>query len=134
MIGRIMTLAAVVVGLGPAAVASSPITQGGNSPIVQMICQVGGGATKTVRITYPVSPVIHDHVFKPVAGGPDLVFQELTTQSQVYTLAVPAGRYRLHYGHWAAPKTLYNPVVVVQPFTVRGRICERGQQLGGPVS
>lgn len=113
--------------------------QGQNAPLVQVVCEVSGGFARTVRLTYPTAAVRNTHVFRPVPGGPNVVFQAPASANQVYSLAVPAGRYRLSYGD-VGPLgntpvlTQRNAVIDIAPFTVRGRLCERARQPSGPVS
>ena len=110
-----------------------------NAPLVQVICEVSGGVAKTVRVTYPTTAVRNTHVFRPVGGTQNVVFTAPPAPNQVYSLAVPAGQYRLAYGD-AGPLgntpvlTNRNAIIVIPPFTVRGRICERRDQPSGPVS
>ena len=132
---------AVVATVGLLSVASSPgaMAQGQTGPVVQVICEVIAGRAKTVRLSYPTTAVRNTHVFRPVAGGPNHVFQAPATPTQIYEFSVPAGQYRLSYGP-AGPLgntpvlTYLNPVIVIAPFTVRGRLCVPSQQPGGPVS
>lgn len=113
--------------------------QAQNAPLVQVICEVSGGVAKTVRVTYPATAVRNTHVFRPVGGGQNVVFTAPAAPNQVYSFAVPAGQYRLAYGDAGSlgntpVLTHRNAVIVIPPFTVRGRICQRSQQPSGPVS
>jgi hypothetical protein len=115
------------------------MAQGQTGPVVQVICEVIAGRAKTVRLSYPTTAVRNTHVFRPVAGGPNHVFQAPAAPTQIYEFTVPAGQYRLSYGP-AGPLgntpvlTYLNPVIVIAPFRVRGLLCERSQQPGGPAS
>ncbi len=137
---RLRAIAAVA-AVGLLSIVSSPgaMAQGQTGPVVQVICEVTAGRAKTVRLSYPTAAVRNTHVFRPVAGGPNHVFQAPATPTQIYDLSVPAGQYRLSYGP-AGPLgntpvlTYLNPVIVIAPFTVRGRLCVPSQQPGGPAS
>lgn len=129
---------AVLFGLAPVTSSSIAAAQAQNNPIVQVICEVSGGTAKTVRITYPATAVRHTHIFKPLPAGQNIVFPAPAVANQVYSLPVPAGRYRMSYvpastGGYVAP-TNYPPVIVIAPFKVVGRICERSQSVGTPAS
>lgn len=111
--------------------------QGQNAPRVQVICEVSGGVARTVRVTYPNTAVRNTHVFMPVAGGPNIIFNFSQRPERVFSFAVPAGQYRLAYspagpGGGNSPMLIYhNGVLVIAPFTVRGGICQRSQTPGG---
>jgi len=131
---RTLTLA-MIAGLALGTPSSPAVAQGGNLPAVTTICVVNGGLAQTVRVIYPAAPVRHVHVFKPLAGGPNVVIPAPATPNQVYSLVVPAGRYRMMYGTGLSPQlNSYNPVIVIQPFRVVGRICERAVRAGGTAS
>jgi hypothetical protein len=129
-------VAAILVALAGAAPPSVGATQNSNNPIVQVICQVNGGVAQTVRVTYPAAAVKNVHVFTPVSGGANVVFQPPSMANQVYTLAVPAGSYKLMYQPVGGGITMfyYNPVIVIPPFKVVGRMCERRKAVGTPSS
>lgn len=130
---------AALFGLAPVASSSMATAQAQNNPIVQVICEVDGGTAKTVRITYPTTAVRNTHIFKPLPGGQNIVFPAPAVANQVYRLPLPAGRYRLSYVHpnpfggYVSPAN-YPPVIVIAPFKVVGRICERSQSVGTPAS
>lgn len=63
--------------------------QAQNAPQVQVICEVTGAVAQTVRVTYPTTAVRNTHVFRPVAGGPNVVFHAPATPTQVYSLGRP---------------------------------------------
>lgn len=127
--------------LAPALSPSAAAAQTANPPTVQVICEVNGGTARTVRVTYPAAAVSNVHVFKPLSGGANVVIHPPAAASQVYSLAVPAGRYRLSYatrmtsGGYPPMMHSYGPVIVIAPFMVRGQICKPTTQvLGGPSS
>ncbi|MCF8505714.1 MAG: hypothetical protein K9G59_12450 [Caulobacter sp.] len=134
--GSLASVAGVLVGLACAAPPAGVVAQPANNPIVQVICQVNGGVAKTVRVTYPATAVKNVHVFTPVSGGANVVFYAPSTANQVYTLAVPAGSYKLMYQPLGSGITMfyYNPVIVIPPFKVVGRMCQRRQAVGTPSS
>lgn len=126
---------AAVMGLAMAAPPGRVAAQPANLPTVNAICEVNGGVAQTVRVIYPAAAVRHVHVFKPLTGGPNVVIPAPTVANQVYSLVVPPGRYRMRYGTGLSPQlSTYNPVIVVQPFRVVGRICERAVRSGGAAS
>ncbi len=133
---RAPVLAAALLGLASAAPPAGVAAQPANNPIVQVICQVNGGVARTVRVTYPATAVKNVHVFTPVSGGANVVFYPSATANQVYTLAVPAGSYKMTYQPVGGGITMsyYNPVIVIPPFKVVGRMCERSQAVGTPSS
>ena len=116
------------------------MAQASNLPIVQVICLVNGGTAQTVRVTYPVAAVKNLHVFYPVGGGSNVVIHPSGIARQVYSLVVPAGRYTLKYatqtsyGGYPPNLSSYHPVIVIPPFKVVGRMCERSQVVGSPSS
>lgn len=128
--------AAILVGLACAGPPSGVAAQGSNLPIVQVICQVNGGVARTVRVIYPAAAVKNVHVFTPLSGGANVVIYPPVTANQVYTLAVPAGSYKMMYQPLGGGITMfyYNPVIVIPPFKVVGRMCERSQAVGTPSS
>lgn len=132
--------AAILAGLVCAAPPSGVAAQNTNLPIVQVICQVNGGVARTVRVTYPAAAVKNVHVFTPVGGGANVVIHPPATANQVYSLAVPAGSYKMKYatqttyGGYPPVMSFYNPVIVIPPFKVVGRMCERSQAVGSPSS
>lgn len=135
---RAITIVAMV-GLLSMASLPEAMAQGQNGPSVLVVCEVTAGVAKTVRLSYPTTAVRNTLVFRPVAGGQNLVFQAPAAATQIYDLAVPAGQYRLSYGPAGSlgntpVLTNLNPVIVIAPFRVRGRFCERSQASGGPVS
>lgn len=131
---------AALATIGAAAPLSGATAQASNAPSVQVICQVVGGSARTVRVTYPSTAVKNIHVFFPVAGGANVVIHPTGAASQVYTLAVPAGSYRLRYatqmasGGYPPSLSTYGPVIVIPPFTVARGVCQRSQAVGSPVS
>ena len=128
--------AAILAGLACMAPPASVTAQPANNPIVQVICQVNGGVAKTVRVTYPATAVKNVHVFTPVSGGANVVFYPPSSANQVYTLAVPAGSYKLMYQPVGGGITMfyYSPVIVITPFKVVGRVCQRSEAVGSPSS
>lgn len=132
--------AAILAGLAGAAPPSILAAQTSNAPIVQVICEVNGGVARTVRVTYPAMAVKNVHVFTPLSGGANVVIHPQATANQVYRLVVPAGRYKMKYAtqttYGGYPPVLnnYNPVIVIPPFKVVGRMCERSQAVGTPSS
>ncbi len=135
-----MLAATALLGLASAAPPSGVAAQTSNLPIVQVICQVNGGVAQTVRVTYPAMAVKNVHVFAPVGGGSNIVLHPPATANQVYNLVVPAGRYRMKYatqttfGGYPPALSAYNPVIVIPPFKIVGRMCERSQVVGTPSS
>jgi hypothetical protein len=129
-----MLATALMLGLAAVIPPSAVAAQGSNPPIVQVICQVNGGVASTVRVTYPAAAVRNIHGFLPIGGGATVVFNPPATANQVYTFAVPAGRYKMRYTRFGAgqPVFFYNPVIVIPPFKVVGQICERSQAVGTP--
>ena len=129
---------AALLGLASAAQPSSAAAQS-NYPIVQVICQVNGGVAQTVRVTYPATQTKNVHIFTPVGGGTDVVIYPPAI-SQVYSLVVPAGRYRMKFGAasiWGGlgpVMTSYKSMIVIPPFKVVGQMCERSQSVGTPSS
>lgn len=131
---------AIMAGLAPIVPPSGAVAQSSNNPTVQVICLVSGGAAQTVRVTYPASAVKNVHVFTPTGGGANVVVHPPATASQVYSLVVPAGSYTLRYatqmatGGYPPIMTSYNQVIVIPPFTIVGRMCQRRQAVGSPSS
>ena len=132
--------AAILVGLASAAPPSGVAAQAANNPIVQVICVVNGGTAQTVRVTYPATAVKNLHVFTPISGGANVVIYPSGAANQVYSLVVPAGRYKMKYatqtsyGGYPPVLNAYNPVIVIPPFKIVGRICQRSQAVGTPSS
>lgn len=132
--------AAILVGLASAAPPSGVAAQASNNPIVQVICVVNGGTAQTVRVTYPAMAVKNLHVFTPISGGSNVVIYPSGAANQVYSLVVPAGSYKMKYatqtsyGGYPPGLNTYNPVIVIPPFKIVGRICERSQAVGTPSS
>jgi hypothetical protein len=116
----------------PAGSPALPQSQG--FPTVQPICQPTGSQVMTVRILYTAGAVKHVHVFTPIGGGANRVFIAPALPTQIYTLAVPAGSWKMMYGTGGIVMSHYNPVIVVPPYKVTGRFCERTATKGGPAS
>ncbi len=119
----------------------SAAAQTANQPTVQAICEVNGGTARTVRVTYPAAAVSNVHVFKPLSGGANVVIHPPAAASQVYSLVVPAGRYRLSYatrmisGGYPPMMQNYGPVIIIAPFKIVGQKClPTTQVLVGPSS
>lgn len=102
------------------------------NPTVSVICEVSGGVANTVQVLYP-APVRYIHVFQPLSGGNPVVFQAPATATQIYKLAVPAGRYHMSYGTGLTPMLrTWPPVIDIKPFKVSGRMCERPRAVSSP--
>jgi hypothetical protein len=133
-------VAAILVGLASAAPPSGVAAQASNNPILQVIYLVNGETAQTVRVTYPAMAVKNVHVFTPVGGGMNVIIHPPATANQVYSLVVPAGHYKMKYatqttyGGYPPGLNNYNPVIVIPPFKVVGRMCESSQAAGTPSS
>ncbi len=132
--------ATALVGFALAAPPLEAAAQSPPTPSVQVICEVSGPTATTVRVIYPAGPVSRVHGFYPLSSGPPLFFHPPATATQVYSFAVPAGSYKMRH---AVPPSLggvppyllpYNPLIVIPPFKVVGRMCERSQVIGRPSS
>lgn len=137
--GALRLAAAVFGGLACASSSSLAVAQVANNPSVQVICEVNGATARTVRVVYPSAPVRKDHVFTPTTGGAPLVIHAPASATQVYNLVVPAGSYKMKHAvvpHHPGPGAVltYGPVIVVPPFKIVGRMCERSQVIGKPSS
>lgn len=137
--GALMLTAAILGGLAYVVPPSQAVAQASNNPSAQVICEVNGATATTVRVVYPATPVRKDHIFTPTTGGAILVFYAPATATQVYNLAIPAGSYKMKHAvvpHHPGPGAVqtYGPAIVIPPFKVVGRMCERSQLIGKPSS
>lgn len=127
------TLAATI-GLALVAAGTPALPQSQGLPTVQSMCQPSGSQVMTVRVLYTAGPVKHVHVFTPLAGGANRVFVAPASPTKIYTLAVPAGSWKMMYGTGGIVMSYYSPVIVVPNYTVNGRICDHRATKGGPAS
>jgi hypothetical protein len=121
-------------GLALAAIATPGLTQSQGLPSIQTICRPTAQGVETVQALYSAGPVKHVHVFTPVGGGANKVFTAPPSAKKIYAFTLPAGSWKMMYGTGGIVMSHYNPVIVVEPFSVIGRICDRAAKKGGPAS